>query len=528
MIVYSHDNGHSFAQWQALDGYADNIGLSIVASAGRGYVFINADSGATGATRTSAKRSLDGGATWQITLPSVVNWSQTWAMASGLQVIRVLAHGNNAFSVSKQIAISTDGGDHWLPDVLLADTAHAAGGLAITQNHILHEGVRASGRSSSWSISISDRSGQAWTPFQELPGQPITPYEYWGCLAADTTSETAIALTVCGISAGWSPIDLYIHRTTDGGQTWEGPFAITENAPVASAAAPQVFCRGKLWGVAWQDYGSPDSANWGIHWRLSANHGRDWYPKQQVDGTFPGTICSYGQFVGDSVRLYWQCFRDSLPYDYRSVSGFLLADTVAPVLQNGVPLGDEIPPGNNVAFLGTAWDNDSLLDFDAVLKRAGQTDSIVVPLSERVSPIDYRGFWQVPNETALWHYYYRAEDMWENDTVFPDTGVFTFHTEGWSAGDAIRPYGPLSFSVQVYPNPSNGWPNIQLSPGWFVHGAVTVAVYNVLGQRVWEERLMSVGLRAMQSAPTAYVSGVNVVKVTNGQHAMLQKFVVLK
>ena len=74
-----------------------------------------------------------------------------------------------------------------------------------------------------------------------------------------------------------------------------------------------------------------------------------------------------------------------------------------------------------------------------IFRLAGATDSVVVTLAERVSPTDYFGTWTVPQDTALWHYYYRAEDMWENVTVYPDTGVFSFHTSGWNGRFILQP-----------------------------------------------------------------------------------------
>ncbi|HEY3296908.1 MAG TPA: T9SS type A sorting domain-containing protein [bacterium] len=82
-------------------------------------------------------------------------------------------------------------------------------------------------------------------------------------------------------------------------------------------------------------------------------------------------------------------------------------------------------------------------------------------------------------------------------------------------------------SLVVYPNPSNGWPSLQLAPEWFAQGPVTVRVYNVLGQNVWEQALPS-ATGGLPAAPAAYVSGLYVLKVSNSQRTMLQKFVVLK
>jgi hypothetical protein len=448
-------------------------------------------------------------------------------MVLGNQVVRLqsreLAPGNYAL----EVAISDDGGDTWNPPTALAPDSVTAyiRPMAATRGHLLVLGENFLIHNSPRAVAtISDRSGQIWAPFQPIIATQ-TSNEYIKSIAGDTASETAMVCLFQG-SDITEVSDLYVVRTIDGGATWEPPHALTSGGLMFTELdAPQVFCQDKLWGIFWENYWDSDSTHWGIHFSFSANHGKDWYPPSFLGWDLGDMYFSGGEFVGQGVRGYWNSPGVN---DLGTMDGILTPDTIAPMISMGVPLADEIAPGSEVQFLASAADNDSLPYMQVVLRKQDSIDSIIVPLPERVSPTDYRGFWTVPNDTALWHYYYRAEDMWENVSVFPDTGVFSFHTEGWSAGDAIRPYGPLSFSVQVYPNPSNGWPRIQLSPEWFAHGAVTVGVYNVLGQRVWEKRLMSVGLRAMQSAPTVYVSGVYVVKVTNGQHSMLQKFVVLK
>jgi hypothetical protein len=162
----------------------------------------------------------------------------------------------------------------------------------------------------------------------------------------------------------------------------------------------------------------------------------------------------------------------------------------------------------------------------AVLRRDGAADSIVVPLGERINPTDFRGTWTVPNDTALWHYYYRAEDMWENVSVYPDTGEFSFHTTGWNAAPSFS-LPPSSVAVSVYPNPCNGWPRIELAAEWFARGEVKIAVFDVLGRKVAAWDAASPG--AMNRASTPVVaSGVYLVRVEGAGRSVLRKVMVLK
>jgi len=238
-----------------------------------------------------------------------------------------------------------------------------------------------------------------------------------------------------------------------------------------------------------------------------------------------------GQFIGNDVRLYWRGNPTWLTEDYRTATGAITADTLRPDVLVSLLAPDSIRAGDTVRFDAQVIDEDTVLDaWTNVWDGLSRFDSI--PLAN-IGNDHYRGAYVVPFE-GLFHYKAQAEDRWENVGSSPDTGWATFETFGWSKTDPRFIVHPSSFSVQIFPNPSNGWPFVQLSPEWFAQGAVTVSVYNLLGQKVVETNVRSDGPMSAkrdladggQSAPTA--SGVFVLRVSNRQRSALQKFVILK
>jgi hypothetical protein len=390
MTLCSLDNGLTWGPRQRLDSLFDVPYMSVFGSGNRIYSpFWYFDT--LGYAHCFTRRSLDGGQTWQITVPNVPA-EIPCGVAAGLQVMLIRSYEFNNI-IEKRSTMSTDGGDNWLPEVIITNEHITAYALAVTQNHFILIGDQTtSNPAHSWSTT-TDRTAQNWTPYQELPGQPISSNGLWRNLAGDTTSDFAVLLRAYERS-GQSGYDLYIRRTTDGGQSWDTLRALTNNAGSGYFSYAEMFCRGNLFAVAWADW------VWGgIYWRLSANHGKDWYPAQRVYDIGLGTEHTCGQFVGNQVRLYWNAGEDSC--DYRTISGSITPDAVPPDISMGVPLADEIPPGSEVQFLASATDNDSLPYIQTVLRKQDSIDSIIVPLTERISPTDYRGFWQVPNDTAL-------------------------------------------------------------------------------------------------------------------------------
>jgi hypothetical protein len=463
----------------------------------------------------------------------------------GLQLGGVYGQGSRIVALGAEltgerrpaVTVSLDGGQTWNTTLLpTADSIPAANFGAstspFTHGHIVFpQWGRADGGSTEYALAQrGNAEGTQWDPLRLLPLSPDSLRDFQRVtFCADSTSETALAMFVWQSRSGERRAELL--RTIDGGENWEAPRLMNDGYHFGTywiPGTPQLFERGKLCGMAWWTWSGDAWDERGIYWRFSANHGRDWYPWQLVLLTHVQTIHSPGQFVGNQVRLYYEGIVDSATWtsDFATVTGTLSPDALSPVIDMGVPLSDEVIPGSPVEFLATAWDNDSLPHIEVVLRRDESTDSVVIPLTERVSPIDYRGTWTVPQDTALWHYYYRAEDMWENVSMSPDTGVFSFHTSGWSGVSSInRP--PSSFAVRVYPNPSNGWPRIELSAEWFVAGKVGVAVYDALGRKVssWVATEPSAMNRA---STTELATGVYFVRVSDGSRAVMRKVMVVK
>jgi hypothetical protein len=327
---------------------------------------------------------------------------------------------------------------------------------------------------------------------------------------------------------------VYISR--DFGATWAAPETLSYGE-TADFSNEGIWHEGSRWVAFWYDstLGS-GFAHRGDWCAFSANRGRSWYPSCQIedDSAFGGRLVD-GEIRGNRIRLYG-CYDELMgQYGHYFVrwEGQLLRDSLAPILNYGGQIANEIPPGTAVTFTSTASDNDSLWLMQVVLKRQGSTDSLVVPLSERVSPTDYRGMWTVPNDTALWHYYYRAEDMWENVSVFPDTGEFSFHTTGWSSVSHVRL--PLSYlEVSAYPNPSNGTVIFLIShPS---HSTpVEICVYDLLGRQVAFISCLasSIGMsrivwdtRGLNGEPLS--SGVYFARVAHATASAVSRIVILR
>jgi len=414
-------------------------------------------------------------------------------------------------------------------------TELGSGMMACTRTHLLIVEQADENSTTPYSIYCSSvsRDGQTITPPMLLPGQPDSTRAAMGItICADSTSETAGILSYISDRGSGVPHEPFLEMTHDGGQTW-GPCVSLSGGerviPSMYVRYPALFCGGKLWMAFWIQYDSSGSYNSSAAMRFSANHGRDWYPVQlAVDSAYDEEFCR-GTFYGNQAQLIWTEMRNGNvgTIDFRTVNGTISPDTTSPVLSYAAQLPDEIAQGSAVQFVATASDNDSLPYVQVVLRRQGEADSLVITLSERVPPNGFRGTWIVPIDTALWHYYYRAEDMWENVSIFPDSGAWSFHTTGWSAARDFVVH-PSSFSVQVFPNPSNGWPSIQLTPDWFSHGPVRIKVYNLLGQKVWETVMGSANADMSSHVPTTETSGVYLLKVLNKEHSALRKVVLMR
>ena len=314
--------------------------------------------------------------------------------------------------------------------------------------------------------------------------------------------------------------------TRDNGATWSAPDTVT---PTQSGLLPNAVVRncGSMWICVWVDTTRQTGFDYcGLWYQFSANNGRNWYPISQFwgDSTWSPWYVSDVDLQDRRVSLYMRhtTHRGTPGLYFTQVTGQITPDTMAPgLLVESIP-PDTVRMGDSLHFITLAADEDTLAEVRVVMRELAG-DTLRIPL-QRLDGDTFGTSWRVPQE-GLFRYRFEAEDFWEHIVSDPDTGWLSFQTTGWING--INPQftvHPSSFSVQVVPNPSNGWPSIQISPEWFAQGAATMSVYNVLGQKVMEQVVQSDG--PIQSAPTA--SGVYVLRVSNRQRSVLQKFVVLK
>jgi hypothetical protein len=226
---------------------------------------------------------------------------------------------------------------------------------------------------------------------------------------------------------------------------------------------------------------------------------------------------SGGQFVGHEMRLYWA----DESYDYGTITGIIAEDTLAPLVSSVELPPDVVPLNSHLQFIAGVSENDTLSRVE--LRIISADDSVAIPMGW--TGTDYMAEWTVPNAGRYW-YRIEAEDFWENIGSVPNVGWATFVTEGWiDEADSVFVLRS-SFLVSVFPNPSNGWPNLRLSPEWFAQGIVTITVFNVLGQKIMERSMFSESMLSAFDAQTA--SGIFLLEVSTPTHHDRQKFMILK
>jgi hypothetical protein len=457
-VIYSHDNGLTFGTWQCLDSSIYSIGLSRLFVSGSGglvFAFTNGLLGNPPQGHSRILRSLDAGMLWTLNLPQAADTGTRCGFVSGQQVVRIYGFMESDSTFAEEAAISDDSGDNWhIVTALDIPQSVEVQGVAFTQSHILLLASRVVNNALRLATTSGERAGQNWTDFSLVPHQPLGNHGTVG-VVADTLSETVFVTEIAGGASEWVA-HLYANRTTDGGRSWEPPRNLTDGHPLDRiTATPQLFSRGKLWGVVWEDYWNPDPSQWGVYSRLSANHGKDWYPAQPLGLDVPGMFNSSGQFVGNEMRLYWIDYG----HDYATATGILTPDTLAPIITLN-PLGtDTIHAYDTLRFEATVTDNDTLSQVKLHITDSTAQETIIA--LSRVGQTNWAGLFQVPHE-GLFRYKGEAEDFWENVAVYPDTGWLSFHAEVWSKADPLFIVPRSSFIVSVYPNPSNVWPSVQL------------------------------------------------------------------
>jgi hypothetical protein len=512
-VNYSHDNGRTFGLWQCLDTmYWGGIQVysNFFGCAGRAFALVGG----------RLERSIDGGTSWQISRPRPQNAYIGWGYASGQYVISIEWYRPSDSTLTYRAATSHDGGATWITGIPLPSVIPQTIGftdVAVTQDHVL---LLCYQQASPWPrvVVSGDRSGENWSPPVVLQGPPQF-YANRPFIVGDSTSETAMVSQVVDFGPEYRA-DLHINRTTDGGQSWEAARNVSSSHPLdAFRATPRPFCRGKLWGIVWEDFWNPDTTQWGVYWRLSANRGKDWYPAQLLGPDVPNMSYSGGQFVGNEVRVYWI----NEYHDYQAATGIMAEDTSPPDIFVSLVPPDTIRTGDSVWFAAQAWDDDTLSEVRVVvLDSSGQ--STTFELSSTGNDQFHGGF-VVPHD-GLFRFRGEADDFWENVATYPDSGWLSFHTEGWpdAAGPLIP--RPSDFSVSVYPNPCNGWPSLMLSPEWLLYGPVEITVYNALGQEVIRQTTTGSSVSFSPDVPAA--SGTYLLQVSSRQHSARRKFTVLK
>jgi hypothetical protein len=526
IVTTSLDNGLTWSPWHRLNDSAYvELEVCVAASNGWLYAFVNG-----GGWYEWVYRSQDGGANWnQSFYRQGVYFGSGFAssvnvfcvsrepFATGMEIRRCFASSNSGETWNTGHEVTRQRIGPGYNDIALTHTKTMLGGEAPTD--------------SIWDYrlfcSFGDLEGDNFCNFQQLPGQPLGWDPPVGAtIAGDTSSETAIIASAWYPGAGFSS-DLYVHRSTDGGATWEEPLALTDDAPIYFTGCPEIFCRGQLWGVAWGSGSSFADSTFTIRCRISANHGKNWYLLQQVDSLQSWVMYTGGQFTENEIRLYWsgeiRALSDSL--DYRTASGVITPDTLRPTIWAMEIAPDTVQTEHVIPFAVRVEENDTLSEV-RVRMRSDQDSTWVLAMRHQAGD-SFAVRWTVPREG---HYRYRieAEDFWENVGSYPDTGWASFVTEHWSSTETHLSI-PESYDAIVFPNPSNGWPNLTLSAAWFSRGTLTVTVYNLVGQEV--SRNVYAGNNAgtfRLEAPAGTGSGVFIVEIANRDHCYRQKVMILK
>jgi hypothetical protein len=524
IVTVSHDDGMTWIPWHRLNDSAYvTTRVCVAASGGWLYAFVNG-----GGWYEWVYRSVDGGSEWSQSFLRQGVYSGP-GFAAGENVICVFREPiTPGVEVRRSFASSNHGGTWDVGhEVTRQHMGISQNEIAMTRTRILLSGVTPT--DSIWNYrlysSYADHDAVTWSTFQELPGQPLGWDNPSTTIAADTSSETAIIASVWYENGGWGQ-DLFVHRTTDGGNTWEEPQALTEGAPVIREICPEIFCRGKMWGIAWSGARAGDDSTYDLCCRISANHGKDWYAVQKIDTTIHEVSYTGGQFTGNEIRLYWSGIAALAPItlDYATVSGTVTPDTESPILTVvGLP-PDTVPSGGVIILESRVIDNDTLSEV-RVRFQDDRDSTWVVPMN-RSQGHTFAANWTAPRE-GFYRYRIEAEDFWENVGSYPDTGWASFVTEHWSSADPFI-LQPHSFSLSAYPNPFNPATSISISLPRETH--LTLDVFDVTGRLVRRlaDGRFTAGEHTIRLDAGDMASGIYFAHVAAGEHSRTQKMVLMK
>jgi hypothetical protein len=526
VVTSSFDGGGTWRPWQRFMNdsvRADGGALLVQASSTTGGVLAYVWD--VDRMRYWVLRSEDGGVTW--TQPRFRRQRAFISgFASGHEVFCIESHMTGETTGVYEVARSMDEGATWSieHELTTVPTGFGDNKVAFTQGHIVIAGSRETNGNfdTHYFYSNSSRTADHWPDFQEFPGQRLLGELAWGTIAGDTSSETAIMVTVWYPNAGWGQ-NLYVHRTLDGGDTWEEPHMLTDRGD--GWAEPDIFCRGKLWGVAWHEIDAENPALSGIHCRISANHGKDWYPEQLSTSPVYGVVYTGGQFTGNKVRLYWEGFAETeLTFrDYGTVTGTLEPDTILPQVRVSISYQDTLRSGDTARFEAIASDNDTLSEVRLLIADSSAQQTIVLP---RVAGNQYTGQFVV-SHPGLYLYRAEAEDFWENVASDPDTGWRSLVVESSESHDPFV-VSPLALSLSLFPNPFNSATRISFNLP--AANRIKLSVFDVLGRRVATvaEGWFEAGNHGVLFQSDGLPSGVYVARLDWKERHVSQKLVLVR
>lgn len=246
------------------------------------------------------------------------------------------------------------------------------------------------------------------------------------------------------------------YYTHDGGTTWSiNADTLTHNES-GNLLAGSVIHDDSNWLMTWADTVHAEGNSYGGWWcKFSANHGRNWYSRQQItgDSLWSGNVDRL-EIRGNRVRMYayYQTFRSAdghLNQCFLRWEGEMHPDSIPPVLAPVSLPAETVRVEDPVLFTVTAQDNDTLSGVTLLLNW-GDGGVQSCPMT-RGNNNTFSYSFQLPEE-AQYFYRIEAEDFWENTGSYPDSGWASFHTAHWSAVSAfILP--PSSLSNYARKNP---------------------------------------------------------------------------
>ena len=407
----------------------------------------------------------------------------------------------------ESLQYSSDGGGTWTVPVVF-DTAYynpvsVTQPLACTRSRLLLATMSGGGlenpqaRLERVHVATGTRQGQAPSIFRPIPdwqlGPPRSIWRWPPTPAAKRRSSVEMRGDRLGPGLYLGP---YLHRTTDGGESWEPYIAMTNGEWVSQLGnAPANFCHGKLWVLAYQ-YCHPLTPEIFIHVWFSANHGKSWYPPSIAADSALDVEIMTGQFQGREVRLYWTqvCDRNGeWNYDFRTVAGEFTADTLPPVLSAPQVLPDTVALGDTLVFAVDVQENDTLYEVGLRLWSEAGLDTLL-----RLTGDDscrWQGAFVIA-DSGHYHYRYEAEDFWEQRTSLARQRRTGVRCPGGAGGGSAGDLRPSAFELAVLPNPFNSTTEIRYAVPRASH--VSLRVFDVMGREVGVlvDRVVSAGERA--------------------------------